>query len=34
MIDGVLREVFLGSDAGKWLQKRRKSHYPIVPGSI
>ena len=34
MSDGALREVFLGSDARKWLQKSRKSHYLIVPSSI
>ena len=34
MSDGVLRAVFLSSDARKWLQKNRKSHYFMVPGSI
>ena len=34
MSDGVLRAVFLSSDARKWLEKSRKSHHLIVPGSI
>ena len=34
MSDGVLRAVFLSSDARKWLQNSRKSHYLTVPGSV